>query len=91
MDHVKQYRAKNGNLQYKPSDALLNEIIEGDNATGFCLACGDTVEGVEPDAGQYTCPHCYADKVYGAENLHLMGLYFDADRAEDMATMGGRI
>lgn len=85
MDHVKQYRAKNGNLQYKPSDALLTEIIEGDNATGFCLACGDTVEGVEPDAGRYTCPHCYADKVYGAENLHLMGLYFDADRAEDIA------
>ena len=28
MDHKTQYRAKNGNLQYKPSDAALIEIID---------------------------------------------------------------
>lgn len=91
MDFAKQYRAKNGNLQFKPSDAWLTDIIEGDNSTGFCLACGETVDGVEPDAAGYTCPHCRAAKVYGAEELFNRGLYFDADREEDLATMGGRI
>lgn len=85
MDHVKQYRAKSGHLQYKPSDALLTEIIEGDNSTGFCLSCGETVEGVEPDAERDDCPHCGSAKVYGAENLMIRGLYFDADRAEDIS------
>jgi hypothetical protein len=91
MEFAKQYRAKNGNLQFKPSDAWLTDIIEGDNSTGFCLACGETVDGVEPDATGYTCPHCRAAKVYGAEELFNRGLYFDADREEDLATMGGRI
>ena len=85
MDHKTQYRAKNGNLQYKPSDAALIEIMEADNATGFCLACGEFVDGVEPDATGYTCPHCRALKVYGAEELFNRGLYFDADRAEDIS------
>jgi len=85
MNHAQQYRAKNGRLQFKPSDALLTEIIEGDNATGFCLACGETVDGVEPDAAGYDCPHCHAAKVFGAEDLLARGLYFDADRAEDIA------
>ena len=85
MNHAQQYRAKNGRLQFKPSDALLIEITEGDNSTGFCLACGETVDGVEPDAARYTCPHCDAAKVFGAEDLLVRGLYFDADRAEDIA------
>ena len=85
MNHIKQYRAKNGHLQYKPSDAALIEIMEGDNSTGFCLACGDWVDGIEPDAEREDCPHCAAAKVYGAENLMIRGLYFDADRAEDIA------
>lgn len=84
MDHKQQYRAKNGNLQYKPSDAALIEIMEADNTTGFCLACGEFVDGVEPDAERYDCI-CGASKVYGAENLFLRGLYYDGDRAEDMA------
>ena len=84
--HKQQYRAKNGHLQYKPSDAVLLEIIENDSDTGFCLACGEFVDGVEPDAERYDCPHCgAAGKVYGAENLLARGLYFDADRAEDIA------
>lgn len=90
MDHVKQYRAKSGHIQLMPSDALLTEIIEGDNTAGFCLSCGETVEGVEPDAERDDCPHCRASKVFGAENLMIRGLYFDADRAEDIAREGGR-
>lgn len=82
-DHAKQYRAKNGRIQYKPSDDWLLYVIEGDNAQGFCLACAEEVDGIEPDAEGYTCPHCGEAKVYGAENLHERGLYFDADREED--------
>jgi len=85
MEFAKQYRAKNGNLQFKPSDAWLTDIIESDNSTGFCLACGDSVDGIEPDAERDDCPHCGAAKVYGAENLMIRGLYFDADRAEDLS------
>ena len=80
----KPYRARSGELLNKPSSDLLTEIIEGDNATGFCLSCAETVEGVEPDAERYTCPHCHADKVYGAENLFMRGLYFDSDREADI-------
>jgi len=78
------YRAKNGNLQYKPSDDWLTDVIEGDNSTGFCLACGDEVDGIEPDAEHDTCPHCYASKVFGAENLMIRGLYYEADRQADI-------
>lgn len=42
---------------------------------GFCIACGEEVEGVEPDARQYDCEHCGQPKVYGAEEL-LMRLSF---------------
>jgi hypothetical protein len=38
---------------------------------GFCIACGEEVEGVEPDARRYTCEFCSEDKVYGAEELLL--------------------
>ena len=85
MDHVKQYRSKSGHIQLMPSDALLTEIIEGENTAGFCLSCGETVEGVEPDAERDDCPHCGSAKVFGAENLLIRGLYFDADRAEDIS------
>lgn len=90
MDEPKQYRAKNGHLQFKPSDRALMEIIEGDNATGFCLECGEWVDFIEPDTEQAACPHCHAAKVYGAENLFLRGLYYDGDRAEDIARERGR-
>lgn len=81
---TKQYRAKNGRLQYKPSDAWLIYVTEGDNDTGFCLACGEEADGVEPDAERYACLHCGAAKVFGAENLFARGLYYDADREADI-------
>lgn len=39
---------------------------------GFCLSCGKEAEGCEPDARGYTCEHCGAARVYGAEELLLM-------------------
>lgn len=38
---------------------------------GFCLACGEEAEGVEPDARNYECESCGASKVFGAEELLL--------------------
>lgn len=85
MHHVKLYRAKNGRMQYMPSDAVLLEIIESDNATGFCLSCGEFVDGIEPDAERCECSNCgTVNKTYGAENLMLRGLYFSADREADI-------
>jgi hypothetical protein len=72
---MQAYMTKSGHTQYKPSIAQLQEVVEGDNNTGFCLACGDECDGVEPDARKYRCEGCGAHKVYGAEELMLMGLF----------------
>jgi hypothetical protein len=72
----KPYKAKNGNMQFKPNLDWLTGVLEGENNEGFCLACGETNEGIEPDAGKYSCQCCSAPKVYGAENLLLMRLYY---------------
>jgi hypothetical protein len=53
-------------------DELLAAVEENDGI-GFCLACGEQAEGCEPDARQYECECCGAFKVYGAEELLLMG------------------
>ena len=41
---------------------------------GFCLACGQTAHGVEPDAREYICESCGEPKVYGAEECLIMGV-----------------
>lgn len=73
---MKEYQAKNGAKQFKPSLKWLEGVIHGDNNEGFCLACGETQDCIEPDAGKYQCHSCNAHKVYGAETLVLMNLYY---------------
>lgn len=70
----KQYKARSGAMQWKPSMALVKHMVKDQD--GFCLACGNIQDGVEPDARKYTCECCGAPKVYGAEELALMGLVF---------------
>jgi hypothetical protein len=36
---------------------------------GFCLACGNDVEGCEPDMRKGECECCGEKAVYGAEEL----------------------
>jgi len=36
---------------------------------GLCLICGSEQDGCEPDAENYTCEHCGAEQVFGAEGL----------------------
>jgi len=40
---------------------------------GYCLACGGEAEGIEPDARQYECENCGENRVYGIDELLLMG------------------
>jgi hypothetical protein len=71
-----QYKTKTGAIQWRPVMGLRaaeKMVIDGDGK-GFCLACGKTAHGVEPDAAKYTCESCNAPKVYGLEQLMLMGL-----------------
>jgi Zn finger protein HypA/HybF involved in hydrogenase expression len=72
---MQAYKTKSGVTQYKPAFDELTECIEGDNCEGWCLACGASQSGCEPDAQRYTCEGCGAAKVYGAEELMLMGLH----------------
>jgi len=48
--------------------------VQEDPNLGFCLACGEEAYGVEPDARGYECESCGANKVYGAEELLMMGV-----------------
>lgn len=69
-----QYTAKNGATQYKPSIEYVMALSH--DGMGFCLACTEAVDNVEPDIRKSECPSCGAAKVYGAEELALMGLTF---------------
>jgi len=44
-----------------------------DASLGLCLGCGVEAEGCEPDACEYTCEACGAKRVYGLEELLVMG------------------
>lgn len=50
------------------------EACESDEYVGFCLACGAEHYGVEPDARKYECEECGAKRVYGAEEIIMMGV-----------------
>lgn len=40
---------------------------------GFCIECGNAQYELEPDARERKCDECGALKVYGAEELVVMG------------------
>jgi len=71
---MRQYRNRLGVTQWMPSIEEMQELDrEGE---GWCLACGSTQPGVEPDARRYECEACGAAKVYGSEELVAMGLIY---------------
>ncbi len=58
-------------------EIIMDAIIRRDTTTdnpGFCIACGSEHEACEPDAQNYECMDCGAHKVFGAEEILLMGL-----------------
>ena len=50
----------------------VTNAVKRDDYTGFCVACGKTRKGCEPDARNYPCEKCGENKVFGAEELLLM-------------------
>ena len=72
---MKAYTTKSGLHQFKPSQKAVLAACERDDGEGFCLACGAEVDGCEPDMRKGICEVCEAPKVYGAEELLLMGLF----------------
>ncbi len=48
------------------------DVEEG--TMGVCIHCGEMTDGVEPDAQEYECEYCGERKVYGLEELLMMGL-----------------
>lgn len=52
----------------------MQDIMFGMGNPGWCLTCGEEVDGVEPDARKYLCECCGERKVYGMEELLMMGL-----------------
>ena len=36
---------------------------------GYCLNCGTSMGGVEPDAEYYTCPDCNQCMVFGTQTI----------------------
>lgn len=40
---------------------------------GICLECGEVRDNCEPDAEKYECESCGELKVYGAEQMLIMG------------------
>ena len=69
---MKQTTSKAGTPLFIPSLAEIQAASEEQG--GFCIACGEPADGVEPDARRYTCTACGKDRVYGAEELAIMGL-----------------
>lgn len=50
----------------------MEDIHDGNQ--GACIACGSMADGCEPDAREYECECCGEKKVYGLEELMIMGL-----------------
>jgi hypothetical protein len=55
---------------------------EADDNSGFCLDCGEQHSNIEPDARRCKCEACGERRVYGAEEIILMGTC-DEDAADD--------
>jgi len=61
------------NVKVAVSLAQVMETLEnGEEYVGFCIACGESQDGCEPDARRYTCESCGKKAVYGAEELLMM-------------------
>lgn len=68
---MEQRKTSKGTTYYVFS---IEELTEADsNSTGFCIACGEESDTVEPDAEMYECDCCGKRRVYGAAQLMLMG------------------
>jgi Zn finger protein HypA/HybF involved in hydrogenase expression len=68
-----EYTTRTGKKQFMPVIRNTASLMTMDT-TGWCLACGHEVDGIEPDARKVMCEDCHQPKVYGLEELVLMNL-----------------
>ena len=62
-------------MSYRPRRLTLADIETAmEDQAGFCVSCGAWQDRCEPDARAYKCETCGDLKVYGAEEIMLMGL-----------------
>lgn len=73
------YTTKSGARMFRPR-ASMEEVSDG--LLGFCVACGAEAQGVEPDARRFECEECGERRVYGLEELAIMGLLTIEDGEE---------
>lgn len=64
---------------HKLTFSQVQQAVESDRNAGFCLACGEEASGVEPDAREYKCESCGELRVFGAEQILIMGAFNDDD------------
>lgn len=57
------YTTKSGRTLYKVPAASLADMY--DDLEGWCLVCGETVPGCEPEAVRYRCDCCGESLVFG--------------------------
>ena len=70
---AKMVAMKSGCVKWVP-EMTSEEFVEVTEACeGFCITCGETASGIEPDAHEYICESCGQPGVYGYEELMLMG------------------
>ncbi len=64
------------NIPPHPETPSFDELVEGsENATGFCLECGNSQGCVEPDAQNYPCEDCGQPYVFGTDVLILNEIF----------------
>jgi hypothetical protein len=67
------YKSKSGRELFQPVIETEEEMYAFfDSNEGFCLGCGNTQMGVEPDARKYPCESCEKNLVYGFQELLIM-------------------
>jgi hypothetical protein len=64
---------KSGQTRYRFILSETEYMETHDDGAGACVACGEEASGVEPDARAYECEACGERKVYGLEELLIMG------------------
>ena len=70
---AKMVALKSGGMKWVPEMSSEEFMDVAEAYEGFCIICGETASGVEPDANEYICEGCGQPGVYGYEELMLMG------------------
>jgi hypothetical protein len=65
---------KNYVIPVMSADEMQDVMFGSIGGRGWCLTCGEEVDGVEPDARKYMCGCCGKKSIYGIEELLMMDL-----------------